>query len=78
MEAKKFDLMVSATKNPRIDGVLSPDLLRNDTLAKNDIAALDLNSSGDRLLAHMAIEALRSVSDRGPGTGEVHLRDGTS
>jgi PucR C-terminal helix-turn-helix domain/GGDEF-like domain len=37
-----------------------------------EITALDLNSSGDRLLAHMAIEALRSVSDRGPGTGDVY------
>ena len=33
-----------------------------------EITALDLNSSGDRLLAHMAIEALRAVSDRGPTT----------
>jgi sugar diacid utilization regulator len=41
-----------------------------------EITALDLNSSGDRLLAHMAIEALRSVSDRTPYATEVHVRDG--
>ena len=42
MEARKFDLMVSATKNPRIDGVLSPDLLRNFDV-EFDFAAMTLN-----------------------------------
>lgn len=40
-----------------------------------EITALDLNSSADRLLAHMAIEALRSVSDRGPATSDSRARE---
>jgi DNA-binding PucR family transcriptional regulator len=41
-----------------------------------EITALDLNSSNDRLLAHMAIEALRVVSDRGPTGSDARARDG--
>jgi sugar diacid utilization regulator len=40
-----------------------------------EITALDLNSSNDRLLAHMAIEALRVVSDRDPAGSSVRARD---
>jgi hypothetical protein len=40
-----------------------------------EITALDLNSSNDRLLAHMAIEALRVVSDRGATGSDPRARD---
>jgi hypothetical protein len=40
-----------------------------------EITALDLTSSNDRLLAHMAIEALRVVSDRGPAGSDARGRD---
>ena len=43
-----------------------------------EITALDLASSNDRLLAHMAIEALRAVSDRGPAGSEVRQRESTT
>jgi sugar diacid utilization regulator len=43
-----------------------------------EITALDLTSSSDRLLAHMAIEALRAVSDRGPAVSEIRHRDSSN
>jgi DNA-binding PucR family transcriptional regulator len=39
-----------------------------------EITALDLDSSADRLLASMAIEALRAVADRGPLEGDTSAR----
>jgi len=42
MEAKKFDLMVDQTKNPRIDGTLAPDLLRNFDV-EFDFASMTMN-----------------------------------
>ena len=39
-----------------------------------EITALDLDSSADRLLAAMAIEALRAVADRGQFDGEGSAR----
>jgi predicted aspartyl protease len=42
MEAKKFDLMVDLVRDPRIDGTLAPDLLRNFDL-DFDFATMTLN-----------------------------------
>ena len=42
MEAKKFDLMVDQTQNPRIDGTLAPDLLRNFDV-EFDFASMTMN-----------------------------------